>query len=110
MMTKVAEFRISRIRLRRASTALAFAAFGLVAAPWAEAQSLNVLHNFTGSLTETNSVSALIMDEAGNLYGTQAEGGASGVGTVFNSIPRVVIRTYTASLSTPSMGLIPTQR
>jgi uncharacterized repeat protein (TIGR03803 family) len=43
-----------------------------------------VLHFFTGGSTDGNSpYGGLIMDSAGNLYGTTAGGGANGEGTVF---------------------------
>jgi uncharacterized repeat protein (TIGR03803 family) len=46
------------------------------------ALNLKVLHNFTGS-DEANPLAGLIMDAAGNLYGTTGGGGAFGFGTVF---------------------------
>jgi uncharacterized repeat protein (TIGR03803 family) len=47
-----------------------------------DAQTLTVLHNFT--LTDGGvPVAGLIMDSAGNLYGTASQGGSYGFGTVF---------------------------
>ncbi len=43
----------------------------------------NVLYNFTGGSDGGNPYSALILDKAGNLYGTTCYGGADGDGTVF---------------------------
>ena len=42
-----------------------------------------LLHNFTGAPDGANPFAGLIMDRAGNLYGTTAAGGSSGYGTVF---------------------------
>jgi uncharacterized repeat protein (TIGR03803 family) len=42
-----------------------------------------VLYNFTGGADGANPYSSLIMDTAGNLYGTTWAGGAYGAGTVF---------------------------
>jgi uncharacterized repeat protein (TIGR03803 family) len=82
---------ILRVRLYRATTTLvALAAFGLrgVASPWAKGQSLSVLYSFTGGSDGSSHNAALIMDKAGNLYGTTEFGGAAtcgvaGCGTVF---------------------------
>ena len=43
----------------------------------------NVLHNFTNDLDGSYPYAGLIMDKAGNLYGTTTSGGAAGYGTVF---------------------------
>src|SRR3989442_10662148 len=80
-MTKIAEVRISRIRLRKATAALAALAaaigLGLVSTPSAKAQSFTVLHSFSGGAV--GRASAVIMDEASNLYGTTtALGGCCG--------------------------------
>src|SRR5712692_8434009 len=42
-----------------------------------------VLHNFTGGGDGGRPIAGLIMDTAGNLYGTTGFGGASNAGTVF---------------------------
>ena len=59
----------------------------LMAAPMAQAQTLSVLHNFTGYGDGAVSTAGLTMDHAGNFYGTTSIGGAaygtSGYGTVF---------------------------
>src|SRR5271165_1156389 len=50
-----------------------------------EAQTFNVIHNFTGGQDGGSPFAGLIMDKAGNLYGTTAFGG-SGNGTVFRLV------------------------
>ena len=80
-MANIAEVRVSRIGLRRVTTALApLAAFGLAvgATPAAKAQSFSVLYSFKGSPDGTDPIAALIMDNVGNLYGTTLYGGAFG--------------------------------
>jgi len=48
-----------------------------------QAQTLTVLHNFTGGGDGSYPEAGLTMDRQGNLYGTTAEGGAHGYGVVF---------------------------
>ncbi|HEY6251800.1 MAG TPA: choice-of-anchor tandem repeat GloVer-containing protein, partial [Candidatus Angelobacter sp.] len=50
-------------------------------------QRLTVLHEFTGLADGGNPAAGLIMDAAGNLYGTTGSGGVAGVGTVFKLDP-----------------------
>ncbi len=50
--------------------------------PWNE----RVLHSFTGSPDGASSISDLVIDLAGNLFGTTSEGGA-GKGTIFEVSP-----------------------
>jgi uncharacterized repeat protein (TIGR03803 family) len=61
------------------------AAVGLavVAAPSAQAQTFTVLHAFSGRPDGDNPAGGLILDSAGNLYGTTWHGEVSGVGTIF---------------------------
>ena len=47
-----------------------------------------VLYSFTGKTDGANPQAALVMDAAGNLYGTTSAGGASGNGTVFKLTPK----------------------
>jgi len=47
----------------------------------------SVLYNFTGGADGGNPAGGLLMDSAGNLYGTTASGGVSGRGTVFKLAP-----------------------
>jgi uncharacterized repeat protein (TIGR03803 family) len=46
-----------------------------------------ILHNFGGGDDASDPDSALILDRAGNLYGTSLEGGEYGFGTVFEITP-----------------------
>jgi len=85
-MTRIPKVKISRIRLRKAPVALAALValgLGLVAIPSAQAQTLTVLHSFTGNGDGIQPMAPLIMDEAGNLYGTTYYGGINGRGVVF---------------------------
>ena len=61
---------------------LGTAALMIVAAAEAHAQTLTVLHNFSGP-DGWSPDGALVMDHAGNFYGTTDAGGASNRGTVF---------------------------
>lgn len=70
-----------------AGLALLFA-LSLVANPAAHAQTYTVLYNFTGGADGAIPSAGLVMDGAGNLYGTAASGGKGGCrfgycGTVF---------------------------
>ncbi len=65
---------LSRLRLFVRVTALA-SAFLMVAAASLLAQTLTVLHNFTGGQDGAEPVAGLTMDAGGNLYGAAAEGG-----------------------------------
>jgi len=55
---------------------------GLLATQTIQAQTLTVLHNFTGGGDGAEPQAGVTMDRAGNLYGTASSGGA-GLGTVF---------------------------
>jgi uncharacterized repeat protein (TIGR03803 family) len=46
-----------------------------------------VLHTFTGGSDGGNPAAGLVMDKAGNLYGTTYGGGVYGWGTVFKLTP-----------------------
>lgn len=74
------------LRLEALTTALrlvvALALTFVVAQP-ASAQTLTVLHNFTGSLDGAAPYAGLKIDAAGNLYGTASGGGTNSVGVVF---------------------------
>jgi uncharacterized repeat protein (TIGR03803 family) len=54
-----------------------------VLTPSAEPQTFTVLHNFTGGQDGRYPLAGLSIDKAGNLYGTAADGGSGGLGTVF---------------------------
>jgi uncharacterized repeat protein (TIGR03803 family) len=58
-----------------------------------------VLHSFGSSGDGANPVADLIMDKAGNLYGTTVGGGANGYGTVFKLTFSVPFTSFTASLA-----------
>jgi uncharacterized repeat protein (TIGR03803 family) len=58
-------------------------AMTVVAVPAMQAQTFKVIHSFTGKSDGANPVSNLVMDRAGNLYGTTAGGGRWDFGTVF---------------------------
>jgi uncharacterized repeat protein (TIGR03803 family) len=68
-------------RLMTAALAIVFLTI-TVAIPVSHAQTLTVLHSFTGGRDGANPAAGLTMDAGGNLYGTTKNGGA-GYGTVF---------------------------
>lgn len=47
-----------------------------------------VLYSFTGKADGANPQASLVMDAAGNLYGTASAGGSNGNGTVFSLAPK----------------------
>jgi uncharacterized repeat protein (TIGR03803 family) len=69
-----------------ASVALAVTAAVLVLAPSTWAATYKILHKFTGK-DGANPLAGLILDGAGNLYGTTEQGGAFAQGTVFKLKP-----------------------
>jgi uncharacterized repeat protein (TIGR03803 family) len=74
------------INLRAATFGLALAivfVLSVVAIPTAQAQSFNVIYNFTGGQDGGGPETGLTMDSAGNLYGTTWYSSAIGGGTVF---------------------------
>ena len=60
----------------------AMASCAVAGAPAAQAQTLSILHTFTGGGDGGEPYAGLTIDQAGNLYGTTSTGGA-GYGTVF---------------------------
>jgi uncharacterized repeat protein (TIGR03803 family) len=59
-----------------------------------------VLHSFTGAPDGAFPAAAVVLDTAGNLYGTTAQGGASNVGTVFKVDPagtETVLHSFTGA-------------
>lgn len=74
--------------LKRISPRLALlvAVFGVLVT-MAEAQSLTVLHNFTGGSDGQNPDTDLIRDPQGNLYSATLDGGDHGYGSVFKVTP-----------------------
>jgi uncharacterized repeat protein (TIGR03803 family) len=96
-----------------ASVLAAFAVALILPMP-AAGKTYKVLHKFTGK-DGANPFAALILDTAGNLYGTTAFGGAKGVGTVFKLAPNLdrtwsesVLHSFTGGSdgSGPNAGLI----
>jgi uncharacterized repeat protein (TIGR03803 family) len=73
------------MRLRAASSALALAIalVPAVAATQPQSHGFKVLYSFTNGADGTHPWAGLVLDAAGNLYGTTQQGGASGYGTVF---------------------------
>jgi uncharacterized repeat protein (TIGR03803 family) len=51
--------------------------------PGAQAQTLSVIHNFSGTADGSNPVNGLMLSSTGALFGTASSGGASGFGVVF---------------------------
>src|SRR5258708_22857241 len=67
-------------------TPITLAALLLIAIQPAGAQTETVLYSFcaqSGCIDGFHPRSALVRDQSGNLYGTTADGGANGKGTVF---------------------------
>ncbi len=65
-------------------------ATAMIAAPAAQAQTLTVLHTFTGGSDGAAPVAGLTKDAAGNFYGTTSDGGSDtctfGCGTVYKLV------------------------
>ena len=103
----------SRIHLWTPTNALAASVvfvLGMVAMPSARAQTLVVLHSFTGA-DGANPYAGLIRDAEGNLYGTTTAGGAYGYGVVFKvdtSGNETVLHSFTGGVdgADPYPGLI----
>jgi uncharacterized repeat protein (TIGR03803 family) len=71
------------LRARKATlVALAVLVVVLTVVP-ARAQTLTVLHNFTGGQDGGQLIAGVTMDAAGNLYGTTTSGGTNGSGVVY---------------------------
>ena len=70
-----------------------------------------VAHRFTGAVDGTTPNGGLVIDDAGNLFGTAQAGGASGMGTVFELTPSgrlTVLHAFTGATdgAFPLAGLI----
>jgi len=74
--------KLSSIRLSSAALALIFLLTLLAATPPAQAQTETVLHNFNCRTDGCSTTAGLVIDGAGNLYGTTPTGGPY-AGTVF---------------------------
>src|ERR1700729_3165158 len=69
-------------------TGFALGVFALALATGASADATyQTLFSFTGGTDGYQPASALVVDAAGNLYGTSAQGGAYGLGTLFELAP-----------------------
>ena len=55
--------------------------------PRSPTQTFRVIYNFTGGADGAYPQTSMVMDAAGNLYGTAYEGGSAGLGTVFKLTP-----------------------
>src|SRR6266571_650597 len=100
---------ISRIHRRTATSALAASVLlvlGVVAMPSARAQTLVVLHTFTGGVDGYYPYAGLIQDAAGNLYGTTFWGGA-GAGVVFKLDPTGKETVLHSFMGSPADGGFP---
>ena len=58
-------------------------AAAMVSVPPAEAQTITVLHSFTGGADGSAPYAGVTLDRAGNLYGTTTAGANGNVGTVY---------------------------
>src|SRR5271167_1575781 len=76
----------TRINLPVVALSAVVSALMVAASPCAPAQTLTVLHSFTGGSDGSNPAAGLTVDAAGNFYGTTPNGGA-GYGTVFKLSP-----------------------
>ncbi len=76
--TTASIFHVNRQATIVALVSLTVMATLLAAPPTAQAQTYKVLYNFTGGADGANPYDGLIMDAAGNLYGTASGGGYTG--------------------------------
>ena len=85
-MTNLRKYFASTFRdsLRRIAFALMLlCALTTVALPAAQAQTFNVIHNFSGGQDGATPYTGLTVDKAGNFYGTTFAGGSSKLGTAY---------------------------
>ena len=70
--------------LQRSILALVtFFALAVIVLPLAQAQTFNVIYNFSGGLDGATPYAGLTIDHAGNFYGTTFSGGSKNLGTVY---------------------------
>jgi uncharacterized repeat protein (TIGR03803 family) len=90
-----------RVQRSLAAMVLCLMSFSIIANP-----SVNTLYTFNASGADgANPEAPLVQDAAGNLYGTAAEGGTSGEGTVFQLSPTGVLTTLHAFSARVDTGL-----
>ncbi len=87
-MVALEQYRVRHFALRLEASTIALRlvvalTLTVVVAQPASAQTLTVLHNFTGYLDGAAPYAGLTIDAAGNLYGTASGGGTNSVGVVF---------------------------
>jgi uncharacterized repeat protein (TIGR03803 family) len=102
----------SRLTTGQFLLALASAA-GLAALtiPCAQAQTLTVVHNFTGTTDGSSPVTGLMMSSTGTFYGTASAGGSANLGIVFRTSAKgkeTELHSFTGGSdgATPDGGLI----
>jgi len=87
-----------------ATTALSLMMMGVLISPSAQAQTFTTLYTFSGAADGSFPYASLVLDKAGNLYGTASQGGLSGgcggngCGVVFKIDPsgnQTVLYTFT---------------
>ena len=85
-----------RVSFARPFTVALALAFCFVLVPSGQAQSFNVIHNFTGGTDGANPLNGLMMGAAGNMYGATSAGGAYNNGTIFRVEPQGLFQTIYA--------------
>ena len=110
-MTRPGEPWTSILRLVRYAAVAALLARAFLSAPSAQAQTYSLLHTFPGGADGATPDAGLVVDAAGNLYGTTAAGGSSNAGTVFKIDPagtETVLYSFTggADGKAPYAGLV----
>ena len=100
-------------QLGKIATPLVLLALATGAATRAQTQTFTILYSFTGGSDGRQPGGGLLLDAAGNLYGTTAFGGTSNAGTVFKvdaSANETVLHRFASSTAvdgaTPVAGLI----
>lgn len=112
-MTSTKQHQISILQIvQRVALGLGVAlAPTIFATPSAQAQTHNVLYSFAGGTDGATPNAGLVLDDAGNLYGTTKTGGVSNLGTIFKLDTdgnETLLHSFTggADGATPNAGLI----